>query len=98
MPIARHGAIELAYETFGAAEGEPLLLISGTGVQMLMWPDAFVAALADRGFCVTRFDNRDAASRRTSPRPGTPAGSSRSSVMPPRPTGSRTWPTTPWRC
>lgn len=53
MPIARHGAIELAYETFGAAEGEPLLLISGTGVQMLMWPDAFVAALADRGFCVT---------------------------------------------
>jgi len=60
MPIARHGAIELAYETFGAAEGEPLLLISGTGVQMLMWPDAFVAALADRGFCVTRFDNRDA--------------------------------------
>ena len=60
MLIARHGAIELAYETFGAAEGEPLLLISGTGVQMLMWPDAFVAALADRGFCVTRFDNRDA--------------------------------------
>lgn len=60
MPIARHGAIELAYETFGAAEGEPLLLISGTGVQMLMWPDAFVAALAGRGFCVTRFDNRDA--------------------------------------
>jgi pimeloyl-ACP methyl ester carboxylesterase len=60
MPIARHGAIELAFETFGAAEGEPLLLISGTGVQMLMWPDAFVAALADRGFCVTRFDNRDA--------------------------------------
>jgi pimeloyl-ACP methyl ester carboxylesterase len=60
MPIARHGAIELAYETFGAAEGEPLLLISGTGVQMLMWPDAFVAALAGRGFRVTRFDNRDA--------------------------------------
>jgi pimeloyl-ACP methyl ester carboxylesterase len=26
---------------------------------MLMWLDAFVAALADRGFCVTRFDNRD---------------------------------------
>ena len=60
MQIARHGAIELAYETFGFADGEPLLLISGTGVQMLMWPDAFVAALAGRGFCVTRFDNRDA--------------------------------------
>src|SRR5271166_6442855 len=60
MKIARHGAIELAYETFGATDGEPLLLISGTGVQMLIWPDAFVAALVSRGFCVTRFDNRDA--------------------------------------
>ena len=64
MQITRHGAIELAYETFGApgsaSGGEPLLLISGTGVQMLMWPDAFVAALAGRGFRVTRFDNRDA--------------------------------------
>jgi pimeloyl-ACP methyl ester carboxylesterase len=60
VQIARHGAIELAYETAGAAGSEPLLLISGTGVQMLMWPDAFVVALADRGFCVTRFDNRDA--------------------------------------
>ena len=60
MQIARHGAIELAYETSGASGGEPLLLISGTGVQMLMWPDAFVAAIAGRGFCVTRFDNRDA--------------------------------------
>ena len=49
MPIARHGTIELAYETSGAPGGEPLLLISGTGVQMLMWPDAFVAALAGRG-------------------------------------------------
>ena len=29
-------------------------------MQMLIWPDAFVAALAGRGFCVTRFDNRDA--------------------------------------
>jgi pimeloyl-ACP methyl ester carboxylesterase len=64
MLIARRGAIELAYETFAARDGasgdEPLLLISGTGVQMLMWPDAFVAALAGRGFSVTRFDNRDA--------------------------------------
>ncbi len=64
MQIARHGAVELAYESVGppddASVAEPLLLISGTGVQMLMWPDAFVAALAGRGFCVTRFDNRDA--------------------------------------
>ena len=46
MQIARHGTIELADQTSGAPGGEPLLLISGTGMQMLIWPDAFVAALA----------------------------------------------------
>jgi len=60
MPIAHHGDIRLAYETSGAPGGEPLLLISGTGVQMLMWPEDLIAALAARGFQVTRFDNRDA--------------------------------------
>jgi pimeloyl-ACP methyl ester carboxylesterase len=60
MEFARHGAIELAYETFGPATGEPLLLIAGTGVQMLMWPEEFIAGLVARGFCVARFDNRDA--------------------------------------
>jgi pimeloyl-ACP methyl ester carboxylesterase len=56
---ARNGEIAIAYQTLGAAGGEPLLLISGTGVQMLIWPDDFCAALADRGFQVARFDNRD---------------------------------------
>ena len=60
MPTARHGDVELSYETPGPPEGEPLLLISGTGVQMLIWPDEFCAALADSGFQVARFDNRDA--------------------------------------
>jgi pimeloyl-ACP methyl ester carboxylesterase len=41
------------------ASGEPLLLISGTGAQMIIWPDDFCTALADRGFQVARFDNRD---------------------------------------
>jgi pimeloyl-ACP methyl ester carboxylesterase len=31
----------------------------GLGVQMLYWPDDFCAAIADAGFAVTRFDNRD---------------------------------------
>lgn len=56
---AHNAQIAIAYETVGSAEGEPLLLISGTGVQMLIWPDDFCAALADRGFHVARFDNRD---------------------------------------
>ena len=49
--------ITLAWESVGS--GEPLLLIMGLGAQMLMWPDAFCHLLAERGFRVIRFDNRD---------------------------------------
>ncbi|MGA4989675.1 alpha/beta fold hydrolase [Nonomuraea bangladeshensis] len=62
MPIrtTRNDAVEIAYETFGPPDGEPLLLIMGTAMQMVMWPDDLCAMLADRGFAVARFDNRDA--------------------------------------
>ena len=46
MEAARNGDIVLAYETFGPPGGEPLLLISGTGAQMLIWPEDFCTALA----------------------------------------------------
>ena len=59
MEAARNEDIVLAYETFGPPSGEPLLLISGTGAQMLIWPEGFCTALVDRGFRVARFDNRD---------------------------------------
>lgn len=58
IKMARHGSIELAYETIGPPTGEPLLLISGIS-QMLIWPDDACAALVERGFQVTRYDNRD---------------------------------------
>lgn len=51
--------VEIAYETFGPSDGAPLLLITGTGEQRYLWPDGFCAALVERGFQVTRFDNRD---------------------------------------
>jgi pimeloyl-ACP methyl ester carboxylesterase len=56
---ARVGAIEIAYETFGAPDDPPLLLIMGLGTQMLGWPDEFCRLLATRGLYVIRFDNRD---------------------------------------
>ena len=59
MEAARNTDIVLAYETFGPPGGEPLLLISGTGAQMLIWPEGFCTALVDCGFRVARFDNRD---------------------------------------
>lgn len=51
--------VQICYETIGEADGEPLLLIMGLGGPMLWWDDAFCAALADRGFYVIRYDNRD---------------------------------------
>ena len=45
------------------AQGRPLpvvLLIMGLGMQLTAWPPALVQALVDAGFCVVRFDNRDA--------------------------------------
>jgi pimeloyl-ACP methyl ester carboxylesterase len=53
------GDVELAYQTFGSPEHPPLLLVMGLGTQMLGWPDEFCERLADRGYFVIRFDNRD---------------------------------------
>jgi pimeloyl-ACP methyl ester carboxylesterase len=53
------GAIRLCYETFGSETDPPMLLIMGLGTQMIGWPDEFCEQLAERGFYVVRFDNRD---------------------------------------
>jgi len=91
---AHNRDIVIVYETFGSPDGAPLLLISGTGAQMLIWPEDFCAALAGRGFQVARFDNRDAGRPRTSPARRRPGGSRRCSARPPRPTDWTTWPKT----
>jgi pimeloyl-ACP methyl ester carboxylesterase len=57
--IARIGDVELAYETFGDRSHPPLLLVMGLGTQMLGWRSAFCEQLAERGFFVVRYDNRD---------------------------------------
>ncbi|HSG89926.1 MAG TPA: alpha/beta fold hydrolase [Pseudomonadales bacterium] len=53
------GGARLAYETHGPADGPPLLLIRGLGTQMSEWPPALIEGLAQRGFHVVVFDNRD---------------------------------------
>ena len=57
--FAQVNGIELCYETFGERTGEPLLLIMGLGTQMIAWRADFCEQLAERGFFVTRYDNRD---------------------------------------
>ena len=49
------GDIEIAYKTFG--RGAPILLISGSGNVMDVWPSLFLNELA-KGHKVTIFDNR----------------------------------------
>ncbi len=55
----RANGIAVEVEDHGPRSGEPLLLIMGLGMQLLGWPDEFVARLVERGFRVVRFDNRD---------------------------------------
>jgi pimeloyl-ACP methyl ester carboxylesterase len=56
--VASNG-IEIAYETFGAPDARPLLLVMGLGAQMLAWHPELCAALAVKDFFVIRYDNRD---------------------------------------
>jgi pimeloyl-ACP methyl ester carboxylesterase len=51
--------VEIAYEAFGDRDAPPVLMVMGLGTQMLAWPDGMCRDLADRGFHVVRFDNRD---------------------------------------
>lgn len=51
--------IELCYQTIGNPDDEPLLLIMGLGGPMTWWDLEFCEMLAERGFFVVRFDNRD---------------------------------------
>jgi len=59
MPRARANGLELEYETFGNPANPPLLLIMGLGAQMVLWDEQFCGLLAERGYFVIRFDNRD---------------------------------------
>ena len=53
------GGITLCHESFGDPADPPALLVMGLGTQMIAWRDDFCEQLAERGFYVTRFDNRD---------------------------------------
>jgi proline iminopeptidase len=59
MPTLTANGIRLAFDTTGDPKGVPLLLIHDIGMQYTAWPDEYVEGLADLGFYVVRFDNRD---------------------------------------
>lgn len=59
MTIAKANGIELAWDDFGDAADETVMLIAGLGTQMIRWKRSFCEDLATRGYRVIRFDNRD---------------------------------------
>ena len=63
MTISKHttpDGIEICYEIFGKENNDqPIVLISGAGLQMLNWADEFCTLLSKSGNRVIRFDNRD---------------------------------------
>jgi pimeloyl-ACP methyl ester carboxylesterase len=57
--LAPDNGSEVAYQEVGDPDGEPLLLVMGLATQMIARDEDFCAMLAERGFRVFRFDNRD---------------------------------------
>jgi pimeloyl-ACP methyl ester carboxylesterase len=57
MPKVDVNGIALHYEEQGG--GEPILLIMGLATQLIAWPPTLLDGLAESGFRVIRFDNRD---------------------------------------
>jgi len=56
--VAANG-IKLCYDAFGNPANPPLLLISGLGMQLIGWDDEVCTLLAQHGYWVIRYDNRD---------------------------------------
>ena len=59
MAKVKANGIEIEYETAGDKADPALLLVMGLGAQLTIWPDSLFQGLAERGFYVIRFDNRD---------------------------------------
>jgi pimeloyl-ACP methyl ester carboxylesterase len=59
MPLIQANGVDIEVERFGNPAHPSVLLIMGLGMQLVAWPMEFCTALADAGYHVIRFDNRD---------------------------------------
>jgi len=59
MAQVQANRIAIEYEEFGNRQAPAMLLVMGLGAQLTFWPDRFCADLAESGFRVIRYDNRD---------------------------------------
>ncbi|MEM6537705.1 MAG: alpha/beta hydrolase [Pseudomonadota bacterium] len=59
MPIVKANGLDIEVETHGPENGPAVLLIMGLAAQLTFWPRDLVKHLADEGYRVIAFDNRD---------------------------------------
>lgn len=57
--FVKHGHVTLCTQGFGDVSDPAILLIMGATASMLWWDEAFCQQMADRGYFVIRYDNRD---------------------------------------
>jgi pimeloyl-ACP methyl ester carboxylesterase len=56
---AKANGITIAYEIYGPADREAILLIAGTAMQLTDWPVPLIDELVKKGYRVVIYDNRD---------------------------------------
>jgi pimeloyl-ACP methyl ester carboxylesterase len=59
VPIVDANGVKIAYETFGRAADATILLVNGFTSQLLGWDEKLCHLLANQGYRVVRYDNRD---------------------------------------
>ena len=59
MSFVQANGISIGYKIIGDPSAPPLLLIMGLSASHRLWGDAFIERLADAGYLLVLFDNRD---------------------------------------
>jgi pimeloyl-ACP methyl ester carboxylesterase len=68
--LVKKDGVVICTESFGEKENPAILLSAGATVSMLFWDEEFCKRLAEKGFFVIRYDNRDVG-KSTNYEPGT---------------------------
>jgi pimeloyl-ACP methyl ester carboxylesterase len=71
MPEVRLPHVTIAYNVFGPADGEPVVLVCGLSQPAAAWEFGMVPALVEAGYRVVTFDNRGVAPSSSPPSPYT---------------------------
>ena len=57
--FALNGEVQIAYRDYGPIDGEPILLVTGLGAQLTLWPEFLIKDLQANNLRPIAYDNRD---------------------------------------